>query len=301
MAVKRCFFQRIRAYYNISCDDAFLTNGDDGLILVPVRFIEEYKDFMSELWNLNEQKTMIDESPSPMFSFNSRYFYVKEGRVVECDIIRWNLIQGLDKYGGTMTDPRVWNTITESCDEKYHVALWEQFHKHWKKRLDCLTTKGGNYFHPLASGGLGLIAGVIPYTTTPLQWSSLHYVEATLGNSNLRKPRMTKVVSRSSKKGKLKGVPKTSNKVDYIGRWGGSVLSKNLSETITPSIGMHKNFDQESKLYTYKLNYLEGRFSPFDFDHLFNYRWGPLQYVVAPLEIGAIKGSQVLTFEFGTI
>jgi hypothetical protein len=128
----------------------FFVNGDDGVASVPKELLEDYLSWMSQLWELNPPKTYVHER---FLSFNSKMFDAIHGN--EISIIRWNLIYRKHKYGGTLTDPRVWNKVLKDCPPGSELALWREFNSHWAKEMKRIT-KGNNWFLPCWVGGLGL-------------------------------------------------------------------------------------------------------------------------------------------------
>jgi hypothetical protein len=126
-------------------------NGDDGIIILERDDLQFYVDWMSKLWNLSETKTYVSDE---FFSFNSELWSVKSLKKVP--IIRWNLIYGLDKFGGHTSDPRVFNTIIEDSPPSFHNKIWNYFVgcRHWQNILN--NSQGANWFLPTAIGGLGL-------------------------------------------------------------------------------------------------------------------------------------------------
>jgi hypothetical protein len=142
---KRAFCRRY------SLPPAFGINGDDGVIILPEYLIEEYFEFMNELWEINRLKTYVHDF---VFSFNSRFYDFRN--MSEVGIVRYSLIRGQDKFGEQSQDPRVWNQIQSSNKVVDEDKLFRQFAKFWKGRLCHLTKGGNNYFLPLCCGGLGL-------------------------------------------------------------------------------------------------------------------------------------------------
>jgi hypothetical protein len=165
-AVKELFLDRIRALPEILNNKYvfylldYMVNGDDGLIFLPKSMLEEYKVYVSRLWELNMVKTLVSGVGSGCcFSFNSVLYSVKGEEVYEVPSIRWNLIKRVDKLGEEVKDPTVWNLLLGSVgDQVDKLWLWREFNKNWSSTLKSFSERGNNFFLPHIAGGLGLVA-----------------------------------------------------------------------------------------------------------------------------------------------
>lgn len=134
--------------------DAFHVNGDDGLIIIPERYLDRYMEFMGRLWELNPIKTQVS---TVFFSLNSRMFMDRRGFAFEPPFIRWNIIDRVSRTGSErMVNPKVWNELFNSMHSDCSKELWDFFHVKWKDTLDHLCRFGNNYFLPEMAGGLGM-------------------------------------------------------------------------------------------------------------------------------------------------
>ncbi len=131
----------------------FAVNGDDGIIVIPRRLVEDYFNFADEFWELNRLKTYVSRN---LISFNSQFFQKRGLLSKQVPIIRWNLIINNNKNGGKGHDPRVWNVVRECAPPVYEEFLFREFLKNWKDKLQECSKNGCNWFLPLSVGGAGL-------------------------------------------------------------------------------------------------------------------------------------------------
>jgi hypothetical protein len=147
---KRLFLERKGVPRENQC---FFVNGDDGVIVLPRDWVQEYFTFVNELWELNPLKSYVHER---IFSFNSTFFQLGKGQL---PIFRWNLISAFATRGGKTIDPTCWNEVAESAPG-YADELWKFFigSPAWRETLAYLDRRanGNNWFVPRVCGGYGL-------------------------------------------------------------------------------------------------------------------------------------------------
>jgi hypothetical protein len=240
------FFRRIQRIYGLSWElihRLFLVNGDDGVVALPENLVDDYLSWMSRLWNINPVKTQISRN---IFTINSRMFRVGSRTVREVPFFRWNLVERVDKSGGLVVNPQVWNEFSETAAPLMpHDLLWNMFHRKWSGTLQLLTKgKGNNYFLPALVGGLGMV---------PLPGMNFKYTS--------RQRLAVEIVSRRINK---EGPPpvfmtRVVPIIKHLDGWGetkvlvktGIIRGKNKVEDA--SIGTLKGVCKATKLYTYKL------------------------------------------------
>lgn len=166
-------------------------NGDDGLTILPRSLVDAYFNFMKELWDLNMLKSYVHPE---YFSFNSTFFSQNGEKV---GIIRWNLLEGVDKFGSAGINPDVWNCVREDAPSEYEEQLWKHFcsSKHWRKTLSFLDKRGGggNWNLPRCVGGYGLRRTSGPNKITMRQSFAIKKVIDCIGTESLPKGIPTKV------------------------------------------------------------------------------------------------------------
>jgi hypothetical protein len=148
LAAKNLFFEQIKFPKRLRF---IRLNGDDGVILLPRLFIEHYFSFMNELWEINRMKTYVHPT---LFSFNSQLWNINTGGRVS--LLRFNIVDALDKFGEQSRDPTVWNAVLGDCPEWAARKMWSYFigNPHWRTLLGG--RGGGNWFLPHVAGGWGL-------------------------------------------------------------------------------------------------------------------------------------------------
>jgi len=151
MSAKAKFLSR----YPIECR-FYRVNGDDGVVVLPLSDVDEYFKFMSNIWTINRQKTIV--SPS-VFLFNSELRRVRDGFLLPK--VRFNLIEGTSKYGDAYQDPTVLNGVFTSLHTREHrdrAWEWIMASRQWQEILKELSRKapGNNWCLPLHLGGFGI-------------------------------------------------------------------------------------------------------------------------------------------------
>jgi hypothetical protein len=128
-------------------------NGDDGIIILPKVLVDHYFLWMSNLWKINQMKTYVSKR---FFSYNSQLWDLNKDSQVP--MIRFNILDAIDKFGNNSSDPRLWNKVAEDTPESMHGRLWEFFvgNPHWRRTLGVLGKRGNNWFLPEIVGGVGL-------------------------------------------------------------------------------------------------------------------------------------------------
>lgn len=170
-AVKRLFFSR----FNYPKDEQFFrVNGDDGVIILDEKDVKSYFEFMNDLWTVNKLKTLVHVD---VFSFNSALRRVSTG-CKEIEKVRFNLVNGISKFGTPLENPCVWNNITESAKSVDHKVLWDWFLPEWRETFRYLDAHGtgNNWFLPHHLGGYGLKVD-FPFKITSRQLRVLDVIE----------------------------------------------------------------------------------------------------------------------------
>jgi hypothetical protein len=275
LAVKRCFMRKVAGYYDIEPEELFKLiriNGDDGLVALPWRFIEDYKSFMSHLWSLNKLKTLV--SPN-YFNINSRMFYDCGGVAVEPPFVRWNLVEGVDRTGALGADPRVWNELAHRNGGDLSPNITQPFFRNWKLRLDSLCVGGNNYFLPLQAGGLGMVpVPSVSFVVTPQQWGAIKRLDALVSRRKPAPSFATRSVKLGSGECNLRDeFPLLRTKQIGMGsrglyvRYGRSLLRAAVCATVKDP--------GKSALRTRRLKQSPGC-KPFDYSHLWFLEEGPV-------------------------
>jgi hypothetical protein len=128
-------------------------NGDDKIVVLPRRYVEDYFAYMSELWEINLTKTYVD---ARYFSFNSKLWDRKNR--VQVPILRFAMCDGIDKNGDKSADPRSWNRIKADCPPFARKEMFNFFNSCpvWRPILQRASKFEINWFLPEICGGLGL-------------------------------------------------------------------------------------------------------------------------------------------------
>jgi len=176
-AVKEYFLKK----YGLSPTNSFYrVNGDDGVVILPKHLVEQYFEFVSELWQINRAKTYVSDK---IFSFNSKLWRISTRELIP--ITRFKLIDCIDKSGDPCNDPLLFNRVASDCAPYARQKAWEWFcsNERWGKILKQATTRGLNWFLPRVCGGLGLTqVGPDRLYITPLQKTMI--VEAFRGSTS---------------------------------------------------------------------------------------------------------------------
>jgi len=156
-------------------------------------------------------------------------------------------VERVDKGGGLVVNPQVWNEFSETAAPLMsHDLLWNMFHRKWSGTLKFLTgRKGNNYFLPALVGGLGLVP--LPgmnYRVTSRQRLAVELVCRTIGVAGSQPGYMTKVVP-------IIATPLGTESETVRHVQTGIIRGRNKVEDV--SIGAVKGICKATKLYTYKL------------------------------------------------
>jgi hypothetical protein len=147
-------------------------NGDDGVILLREEDVSEYLEFISNLWPMNKLKTYVHKR---FFSFNSVLWDALKG--IQVEIIRWNMVDCIDKFGNRSMDPTLFNEVAEACPSVDREQLWKYFigNPQWRKQLKRLGEYNPhlNWHLPLALGGLGIRRDSQNYSVTQRQLAAI--------------------------------------------------------------------------------------------------------------------------------
>jgi hypothetical protein len=252
----------------------FHINGDDGLIILPKRFIKRYMTFMGRLWELNPVKTQISRT---FFSLNSRLFCDKRGVAFEPPFIRWNIIYRVGRTGEAMLNPTVWNELNSSLHGVASKRIWDLFHKQWKDTLDLLTRRtGNNYFLPQLCGGLGLFPSPnIEFEITPQQNALIVETQKLVNVAGKTPAWSTRTVPTYEAP-----LFKEQRKVQETGLWGlrSKPLTEHIIESRFPASGGLKKVTKSTKLKTKRVPVNKRVYKPRDYQNLWTVDHGPLVF-----------------------
>jgi hypothetical protein len=140
--------------YNFPDEGRFVRiNGDDKIIVIPRRLLDKYFNYMSNLWVINKAKTYVDRH---VFSFNSQLWDIRSRKQI--NLLRFSLVDGVDKNGEPCKDPRIWNCIYATAPSYAREEMFRYFAASpvWHKKLAKVSARGVNWFLPEIGGGLGL-------------------------------------------------------------------------------------------------------------------------------------------------